>query len=76
MLVSNKMLRNKTYVKIQMQEGLFGTHYVKNNFLGKDRLKTLKEDIPRFLTALAAIIILMLLFIAFCYIINNYAWVG
>ena len=71
-----KMLRNKTYVKIQMQEGFFGTHYVKNNFLGRDRLRTLKEDIPRFLTAFVAIIILMGLFIAFCHVINNYAWVG
>ncbi len=71
-----KMLRNKTYVKIQMQEGLFGTYYVKNNFLGRDRLRTLKEDIPRFLTAFAVIIILMGLSIAFCHVINNYAWVG
>ena len=71
-----KMLRNKTYVKIQMQEGLFGTYYVKNNFLGRDRLRTLKEDIPRFLAAFAVIIILMGLSIAFCHVINNYAWVG
>ena len=71
-----KMLRNKTYVKIQMQEGLFGAYYVKNNFLGRDRLRTLKEDIPRFLTAFAVIIILMGLSIAFCHVINNYAWVG
>lgn len=71
-----KMLKNKTYVKIQMQEGLFGTYYVKNNFLGRDRLRTLKEDIPRFLAALAAIVILMVLFIGFCYLVSNYAWVG
>ncbi|MCP1222998.1 hypothetical protein [Sebaldella sp. S0638] len=71
-----KMLRNKTYVKIQMQEGFFGTHYVKNNFLGRDRLKTLKEDIPRFVMALIVITVLLLLSIAFCHVINNYAWVG
>ena len=71
-----KMLRNKTYVKIQMQEGFFGTHYVKNNFLGRDRLKTLKEDIPRFVMALIVITVLLILSIAFCHVINNYAWVG
>ena len=71
-----KMLKNKTYVKIQMQEGFFGTYYVKNNFLGRDRLRTLKKDIPRFLTAFAVIIVLMGLSIAFCHVINNYAWVG
>ncbi len=77
--VSNRayrMLKKKTYVKIHMQEGLFGTYYVKNNFLGKDRLKTLKEDFPRFLTAFGVIIVLMILFIIFCHIVNNYAWVG
>ena len=71
-----KMLKKKTYVKIHMQEGLFGTYYVKNNFLGRDRLKTLKEDFPRFITAFGVIIVLMVLFIIFCHIINNYAWVG
>jgi hypothetical protein len=71
-----KMLKNKTYVKIQLQEGLFGTHYVKNNFLGKERLKTLKQDLPRFFTAFVIIMVLMISLIILCHVIKNYAWVG
>lgn len=71
-----KILRNKTYVKIQMVEGNFGCYYVKNNFLGKDRLKTLKEDLPRFLASFLLIIVLTILFMLFCHIIINYAWIG
>lgn len=71
-----KILRKKTYVKIQMLEGHFGCYYVKNNFLGKDRLKTLKEDLPRFLRIFMLIIALGILFVLFCHIVANYAWIG
>ncbi len=71
-----KMLRKKSYVNIEIVEGNFGTYYVKNNFLGKERLRTLKEDLPRFFAAFAIIATSTIIFMLFWHIIHNYAWAG
>ena len=70
------ILKEKTYVKIQMVRGHFGSNYVKNNFLGRDRLRTLKYDLPRFILTLAIVFLLTVLFIIFLHVVNNYAWIG
>ena len=71
-----KMLRKKSYVNIEMSEGHFGTYYVKNNFLGKERLRTLKEDLAKFFVTFIVLAVFITAFIILCHIVNNYTWAG
>ena len=71
-----KILKRREYLNVEMVIGTFGCIYIKNNFLGKERLKTLKKDLPRFFSAFFVIGVLAVVFIFLCYIFKNYAWVG